>query len=70
MSQRMRDKNDEALDALTRLVAKGPIEIHKTPTTFAVCVLSEPPKWYDAGTIQDALCEAGAFPRRREKPAA
>lgn len=56
MSARMRSLRREAIDVLTQLAARGPVEIRRVQQHYAVHVNG---RWYDAGTVEQALAQAG-----------
>lgn len=57
MSARMRHLRREAIDVLTQLAVRGPVEIDQPrPGVYSVCANGN---WYDAGTVEGALTQAG-----------
>jgi hypothetical protein len=59
VSERMREREATALECLTALVCHhGTVEVHRVGQHFAVCVGEEQPRWYDAGTVAEAIADA------------
>lgn len=56
MSARMRQLRREAIDVLTQLAARGPVEIIRVQQHYAILANGS---WYDAGTVEGALAQAG-----------